>query len=79
MRTNCASTNRRSAGAISSQLLVQENGQCRDPGAYVAALIRHAVASGATLRQARATGFRIENRGFARSSPTREKSWRTRP
>jgi D-amino-acid dehydrogenase len=43
-------------------LLVQENGQCRDPGAYVAALIRHAVASGATLRKARATGFRIENR-----------------
>jgi len=43
-------------------LLVEENGQCRDPGAYVAALIRHAVASGATLRRARATGFRIENR-----------------
>jgi D-amino-acid dehydrogenase len=43
-------------------LLVQENGQCRDPGAYVAALIKYAVASGATLRQARATGFRIENR-----------------
>jgi D-amino-acid dehydrogenase len=43
-------------------LLVQENGQCRDPGAYVAALIAHAVASGATLRRARATGFRIEDR-----------------
>jgi D-amino-acid dehydrogenase len=43
-------------------LLVEENGQCRDPGAYVAALIRYAVASGATLRRARATGFRIENR-----------------
>jgi D-amino-acid dehydrogenase len=42
-------------------VLVEENGQCRDPGAYVAALIRHAVASGATLRQARATGFRIAN------------------
>jgi D-amino-acid dehydrogenase len=41
-------------------LLVEENGQCRDPGAYVAALIRHAVASGAALRKARATGFRIE-------------------
>ena len=40
-------------------LLVEENGQCRDPGAYVAALVRHAVAQGATLRQARATGFRI--------------------
>jgi D-amino-acid dehydrogenase len=43
-------------------LLVEENGQCRDPGAYVAALIRHAVDSGATIRKARATGFRIENR-----------------
>ncbi len=43
-------------------VLVEENGQCRDPGAYVAALIGHAVASGATLRRARATGFRIENR-----------------
>ena len=28
-------------------LLVEENGQCRDPGAYVAALVRHAVALGA--------------------------------
>ncbi len=45
-------------------LLVEENGQCRDPGAYLAALIRHAVASGATLRKARATGFRIENRSL---------------
>jgi D-amino-acid dehydrogenase len=43
-------------------LLVEENGQCRDPGAYVAALVRHAVASGATLRRAQATGFRIEGR-----------------
>jgi D-amino-acid dehydrogenase len=43
-------------------LLVEENGQCRDPGAYVAALVRHAVASGATLSRARATGFRIESR-----------------
>jgi D-amino-acid dehydrogenase len=43
-------------------VLVEENGQCRDPGAYVAALVRHAVASGVTLHQARATGFRIENR-----------------
>jgi D-amino-acid dehydrogenase len=42
-------------------LLVEENGQCRDPGAYVAALVRHAVAQGATLRRARATGFRIES------------------
>ena len=43
-------------------LLVEENGQCRDPGAYVAALIRHAVDQGAILRRARATGFRIEAR-----------------
>jgi D-amino-acid dehydrogenase len=42
-------------------VLVEENGQCRDPGAYVAALIRHAVSEGATLQKARATGFRIEN------------------
>ena len=41
-------------------LLVEENGQCRDPGALVSALIRHAVAMGAHLVQARATGFRIE-------------------
>ena len=34
-------------------LLVEENGQCRDPGAYVVALVRHAAASGATLRQVR--------------------------
>jgi D-amino-acid dehydrogenase len=40
-------------------VLVQENGQCRDPGAYVAALIRHATASGATLLRSKATGFRI--------------------
>lgn len=45
-------------------VLVQENGQCRDPGAYVAALVAHAVASGATLKRSRATGFRIENRGL---------------
>ena len=41
-------------------LLVEENGQCRDPGAYVAALVRHAVAQGAVLRRERAQGFRIE-------------------
>ena len=41
-------------------LLVEENGQCRDPGAYVAALVRHAVALGAELRRDRAVGFRIE-------------------
>ncbi len=41
-------------------LLVEENGQCRDPGAYVAALARHALALGATLLRTAATGFRIE-------------------
>jgi D-amino-acid dehydrogenase len=41
-------------------VLVEDNGQCRDPGAYVAALARHAAASGATLHHARATGFRVE-------------------
>ena len=30
---------------------MEENGQCRDPGAYVAALVRHAVAQGAELRR----------------------------
>ena len=43
-------------------VLVEENGQCRDPGAYVASLVRHAVAQGAELRRARAQGFRIEGR-----------------
>lgn len=41
-------------------VLVEENGQCGDPGAYVGALVRHAVAQGATLRRVRALGFRIE-------------------
>ena len=41
-------------------LLVEENGQCRDPGAYVAALVRHAVGMGMEHRRARALGFRIE-------------------
>jgi len=43
-------------------LLVEANDQCRDPGAYVAALAQHALALGATRHRARATGFRIENR-----------------
>jgi len=43
-------------------LLVEENGQCRDPGAYVAALVQHAVAQGAVLRQEKALGFRVEDR-----------------
>ena len=41
-------------------VLVEENGQCRDPGAYIAALVRHAVASGAVLVRAKASGFRTE-------------------
>jgi D-amino-acid dehydrogenase len=41
-------------------LLIEENGQCRDPGAYVAALAAHAVAQGAEIVRTGATGFRIE-------------------
>ena len=40
--------------------LVEEGGHCRDPGAYVAALVAQAQAEGATLLRARASGFRIE-------------------
>lgn len=43
-------------------LLVEENGQCRDPGAYVNALVQHACALGATHRRARTTGLLIESR-----------------
>ncbi len=43
-------------------VLVQTGGNCADPGAYVAALVQHAVGQGATLLQAGATGFRIANR-----------------
>jgi D-amino-acid dehydrogenase len=43
-------------------VLVEANGQCRDPGAYVAALVRHAVELGAALRRCSASGFRIEAR-----------------
>ena len=41
-------------------VLVDEGGHCTNPGALVAALVRHAEESGATLRRARATGFRTE-------------------
>lgn len=41
-------------------VLVPETGSCRNPGAYTAALIRYAQTKGATLIQAHATGFRIE-------------------
>jgi D-amino-acid dehydrogenase len=40
--------------------LVEEGGHCRDPGAYVAALVALARAEGADLRREAATGFRIE-------------------
>ncbi|MEO9189719.1 MAG: FAD-binding oxidoreductase, partial [Acetobacteraceae bacterium] len=43
-------------------VLVEEGGHCRDPGAYVAALVRHAEALGAERHVARATGFRIEGK-----------------
>jgi len=52
-------------------VLVEENGQCRDPGAYVAALARHAEALGAEISQTAATGFRIEA-GRLRSVTTRD-------
>ena len=42
-------------------VLVESNGQCADPGAYVAALARLAVSLGATLHRGSATGFRIIN------------------
>ena len=38
-------------------VLVEEGGHCRDPGAYVAALVALAVAQGAKLQCAAATGF----------------------
>ncbi|MFC0407329.1 NAD(P)/FAD-dependent oxidoreductase [Roseomonas elaeocarpi] len=40
--------------------LVEAGGHCSDPGALVAALVRHAEGQGATLRRTRATGFRFE-------------------
>jgi D-amino-acid dehydrogenase len=41
-------------------LFVEDNEQCRDPGYYVAALVRHAQSLGAELRRGKALGFRIE-------------------
>lgn len=41
-------------------IFVPEAGHCRNPGAYVAALARHAQEAGAQRVAARATGFRIE-------------------
>jgi len=40
--------------------MVEEGGHCRDPGAYVAALVAQARAEGAELRREAATGFRVE-------------------
>jgi D-amino-acid dehydrogenase len=52
-------------------VLVEDNGQCRDPGAYVAALARHAASLGATIRQTGATGFRIDS-GHLRAVTTQD-------
>src|SRR5580658_4229285 len=41
-------------------LLIEQNAQCIDPGAFVAALVRHAQSLGATLRRGRVTSLRIE-------------------
>jgi D-amino-acid dehydrogenase len=41
-------------------IFVPEAGHCRNPGEYVAALARHAVANGASRVEARAVGFRID-------------------
>lgn len=43
-------------------IYVAEAGHCRDPGAYVAALARHAQLLGVRVVRAQATGFRIEGR-----------------
>jgi D-amino-acid dehydrogenase len=42
-------------------VLVEEGAHCLDPGAYVAALVSHAVRSGAGIRKAKALGFVIEH------------------
>ena len=41
-------------------VFVPETGRCRNPGAYTAALIRHAQSLGAVVMATQATGFRIE-------------------
>jgi D-amino-acid dehydrogenase len=43
-------------------VFVEGSGQCRDPGGYVSALVRHAQARGAAVRRAGAAGFDIEGR-----------------
>ena len=42
-------------------ILLEQGANCLDPGTYVAALVKHAVAQGATLLRARASGFDIQN------------------
>ena len=58
--------------------LVEEGGHCRDPGAYVAALVALAEAQGAKRVAARATGFRIEA-GRLRAVRTERRRDRRRP
>lgn len=41
-------------------IVVDEAGSCRDPGAYVAALVAYARSRGAQIVREKATGFRIE-------------------
>jgi D-amino-acid dehydrogenase len=41
-------------------IFVAEAGSCRDPGAYAAALAKHAESLGAAVVRARAKGFRVE-------------------
>jgi len=53
-------------------VFVAETGSCRNPGAYTAALIRHAQTRGATLLHARATGFRIERGNWRRAEILRD-------
>ncbi|MES2712611.1 MAG: FAD-binding oxidoreductase, partial [Pseudomonadota bacterium] len=43
-------------------VMVEEGGDCRDPGGYVAALVALAEARGAKRIAAGATGFRLENK-----------------
>lgn len=43
-------------------VLIEDAGHCRDPGAYVAALVAMAAREGADIVRQRATGFRIERR-----------------
>ena len=52
-------------------IFVGEAGHCRDPGAYVAALARHAESLGAKIVRSRATGFRVE-RGRLRAVLTED-------